>query len=40
MDEDFKNSVMIINTEINNTNIQDIVELIENQKIEFDGIQL
>ena len=40
MDEDFKNSVMIINTEINNTNIQDIVELIENQKKEFDGIQL
>ena len=27
MDEDFKNSVMIINTEINNTNIQDIVEV-------------
>ena len=40
MDEDFKNSVMIINTEINNTNIQGIVELIENQKKEFDGIQL
>ena len=40
MDEDFKNSVMIINTEINNTNIQDIVELIENQKKEFDRIQL
>ena len=30
MDEDFKNSVMIINTEINNTTIQDIVELNEN----------
>lgn len=40
MDEDFKNSVMIINTEINNTSIQDIVELNENQKKEFDGIQL
>ena len=30
MDEDFKNSVIIINTEINNTTIQDIVELNEN----------
>ena len=40
MDEDFKNSVMIINTEIHNTSIQDIVELNENQKKEFDGIQL
>ena len=40
MDEDFKNSVIIINTEINNTTIQDIIELNENQKKEFDGIQL
>ena len=40
MDEDFKNSVMIINPEINNTSIQDIVELNENWKKEFDGIQL